>query len=93
MAKALKTAQKMQGRVRGLLLVWRRELERKLQINRYLPTQSRGAKLEIMTQIDRQPGHRQETANETTCDYDNGDTESTRTQYHQMSPWPEETPQ
>ena len=78
MAKALETPQKMQGRRRGLLLVWRRELERKLQINRYLPGQSRGAKLEIMTQMDRHPGHRQETATKTTCGYDNGDTESTR---------------
>ena len=87
MAQALETSQEM------LLLVCRRELERKLHINRHLPGQSRGATLEIMTQMDRCPGHRQETDNKTTCDYDNGDTESTRTQYLQMSPWPEETPQ
>ena len=85
----------MPGRVRGLLLVWRRELERKLSINRYFPRQSRGATLKIMAQMDRCLGHRQETDKVTTdtCDYDNGDTESTRTQYHQMSPWPEATPQ
>ena len=95
MANALETPQKMQGRGRGLLLVWRRELERKLHINRYLPGQSRGATQEIMAQMDRCPGHRQEIANMTsdTCDYDNGDTESIRTQYRQMSPQPEAIPQ
>ena len=95
MANALETPQKMQGRGRGLLLVWRRELERKLHINRYLPGQSRGATLEIMAQMDRCPGHRQETVNMTSniCDQDNGDTESSRTQYHQMSPRPEAIPQ
>ena len=92
-AKALESPQKTQGRGRRLLLVWRRELERTLHIIRYLPGQSRGAILEIMAQMDRCPGHRQETGNVTTCDYDNGDTKSTRTQYCQMSPWPEETPQ
>ena len=91
MAQAVETPQKMQGG-RGLLLMWRRELERKVHINRYLPGQSRGATIEIMAQMDRHPGHRQETANETTYDYDNGDTESTRTWYHQMNPQPEETP-
>ena len=95
MANALETLQKMQGRGRGLLLVWRRELERKPHLNRYLPGQSRGATLEIMAQMDRHQGHRQETVNMTSdiCDQDNGDTKSTRTQYHQMSPHAEAIPQ
>ena len=85
----------MQGRGIGLLLVWRRELERKLHINRYLPRQSRGATLEIVAEMDRHPGHRHETVNMTSDihDQDNGDTESIRTQYHQMSPQPEAIPQ
>ena len=41
----------------GLLLVWRRELEQKLQINQYLPGHSRGATLEIMAEMDRRPGN------------------------------------
>ena len=36
MATVTSTPQKTQGRARGLLLVWRRELEQKLQINHYL---------------------------------------------------------
>ena len=35
---------------RGLLLEWRRELQKKLHINWYLPRQSRGASLVIMAQ-------------------------------------------
>ena len=46
-----------------------------------------------MCQMDRHPGHRPGTDNETPGDYDNGDTESTRTRYCQMSPQMEETPQ
>ena len=87
----------MYGRGRGLLLVWRRELERKLHINRYLPGQSRGATLEIMAKMDRSPGHRPEAVNypttSDTFDKDNGDTESIRTSYCQMSPCPEAIPQ
>ena len=95
MAQALETSQRMQRRGRGLLLVWRRELERKLSINRHLPRQSRGVTLEIMVQMDRCQGHRQETGNMTSdiCDYENGDTESTKTWYHHVSSWPEQTPQ
>ena len=47
MANALETPRKMHGRGRGLLLVWRRELERKLHVNRYLPRQSKGATLKL----------------------------------------------
>ena len=46
----------MQSRARGLLLVWRRELEQKLQINQYLPGHSRGVTLEIMVELDRRLG-------------------------------------
>ena len=53
MASAFETTQKTQGRGRGLLLVWQRELEKKLQINWYLLGQSRGATLEIMAEMDR----------------------------------------
>ena len=94
MAQALEIPQKMiLGRGRGLLLVCRRELERKLHNNRYLPRQSRGATLETMAQMNRCPGCRPGTNSETPCNYDNGDTKSTSTQYCQMSPQPEETPQ
>ena len=97
MARAFETPQRMHRRGRGLLLVWRRELEWKLHINRYLPRQSRGAMLEIMAQMDRHPGCRLETINypmtSDTFDQDNGDTESMRTQYCQMSPCPEALPQ
>ena len=41
MASAFETPQRTQGRARGLLLVWKRELERKLQIKWYLPGHSR----------------------------------------------------
>ena len=40
--------QQTQGRARVLLLVLRRELEQKLQINQYLWGPGRGATLEIM---------------------------------------------
>ena len=97
MANALETPQNMHSRGRGLLLVWRRELEHKLHINRYLPGQSRGTTLEIMVQMDMHPGHRPETVNypmtSDTFDQDNGDIESTRTQYCQTSPCPEACPQ
>ena len=53
MASTFETPQRTQGRARGLLLVWWRELERKLQINWYLPENSRGATLEIMAEMDR----------------------------------------
>ena len=43
MAQAIETPQKTpQGGGRGLLMVWRKELEKKLSINRYLPGKSRG---------------------------------------------------
>ena len=42
MASAFETLTKDTGRRGGLLLVWWRELERKLQINQYLPGCSRG---------------------------------------------------
>ena len=56
MATTIDTSQRMQGRARGLLLVWRRELEWKLQIHWYLPGYSRGVTLEIMAEMDRKPG-------------------------------------
>ena len=46
------------GGGRGLLMVWRKELEKKLMINRYLPEKSRGATLAIMAQMDQHPGRR-----------------------------------
>ena len=97
MASAFEIPQKTQRRGRGLLVVWQRELEKKLQINWYLPGQSRGATLEIMAEMDRRPGHRPGTMDyHKTCDnsdQDSGDTESLRTQYHPMGPHPEATPQ
>ena len=47
-----------QGSARGLLLVWRRELEQKLQIKHYLLGCSRGATLDLMTErlLDKRPG-------------------------------------
>ena len=43
MAKAMENHQKTpHGEERGLLMVWRKELEEKLIINTYLPGQSRG---------------------------------------------------
>ena len=78
------------GGGRGLLMVWRKELEKKLSINRYLPGQSRGATLAIMVQMDQCPGRRPGVDKETLCNCDHGDIESTGTQYHQMSPRIEE---
>ena len=68
---------------------------KKLGINKYLPGQSRWATLPIMVQMDhhprRRPGIDQETRDQKTlCNYDHGDIESTRTQYHQLSPRMEE---
>ena len=53
MASVYETPQRTQGRGGGLLLVWQRELEKKLQINQYLLGQSRGATLEIMANRDQ----------------------------------------
>ena len=61
MTTTIETPQRIQGRARGLLLVWRRELEQKLQINPYLQGCSRGAILEIMAEMDRRPGDRLRT--------------------------------
>ena len=54
----------LRGRARGLLLVWRRELEQKLQINNYLPGHGRGDTLRILVekQPERRPGDRQWTS-------------------------------
>ena len=98
MAQVIETQQKTTQGGRGLLTVWRRELAKKLGINRYLPGQSRGAKLAIMVQMDqcpgRQPGTDQETRDQKRlCDYDHGDIESTRTLYCQPSPRMGEAPQ
>ena len=58
MATATSTPGKTQGRARGLLLVWRRELEWKLQVNNYLPGCGRGETLKIMMErmTNRRPG-------------------------------------
>ena len=74
-------------------MVLRKELEKKLSINRYLPGQNRGATLTIMVQMDQHPGRRPGVDKETLCNHDHGDTKSTRTQYYQMSPRIEEAPQ
>ena len=59
MAQAIDSSwETSKGRGRGLLVVWRRELEKKLQINRYLPGRSRGATLAIMANMDQCPGRR-----------------------------------
>ena len=97
MTNSFETPQWMQGRARGLLLFWIRELERKLQINWYLSGCSRGATLEIMTEMDRQPGDRLGTLDYPktfdNSDQDNRHTESIRIWYHQMGPNPEAIPQ
>ena len=55
------------GKGRRLLVVWRRELEKKLQINRYLVGRSRGATLVIMANMDQHPGSRPGVDKETPC--------------------------
>ena len=67
------------GRKKGLLIVWRRELEKKFQINRYLLGRSRGATLAIMAQMDQWPGRRLGVDKETHCDLDHMDSKSIRT--------------
>ena len=67
-------------------MVWRRELEKKLQINRYLPWKSRAANLAIMAQMDQCPSRRPGVDKETNCDLDQRDSESTSTRYHQTDP-------
>ena len=83
MATAFEIPQWTQRRGRGLLLVWQRELERTLQINCYLPGQSRGATLGIMAEMDRRPGDRQGTLDHPktldNSDQDSRHTESIRT--------------
>ena len=77
------------GRARGLLLVWRKELEHKLRFNKYLPGCSRGETLQIM--VERNPGDPQ-----LTMDWPRmGDSsmESTQTWWRWMGPHAEETPQ
>ena len=82
MAQAIDHPQETKkGRGKGLLIVWRRELEKKLQINRYLPGKSRGATLAIMAQMDQCPGRRLGMDKETHCDFDHMDSESIRTQH------------
>ena len=48
------------GRVMGLLLVWRRKLEQKLQINNYLPGSGKGDTLRIL--VEKRSGDRQWTS-------------------------------
>ena len=59
--------------------MWRRELEKKLQINRYLPGKCRGATLAIMAQMDQCSGRRLGVDKETHCNLDHMDSESIRT--------------
>ena len=88
MTTTIKTPQMMQGRARGLLLVWRRELEWKLQINQYLLGCSRGATLEIMAEMDRRPEDRPRILDHPKTldhsDQDHSHTKSIRTRYQQM---------
>ena len=80
MTQAINPSQETKkGRGRGLLVVWRRELEKKLQINRYLPGRSRGAILAIMANKDQCPGRRPGMDKETPCDINHMDGESIRT--------------
>ena len=90
MAQTIGTHQETSQGGRGLLMVWRRELVKKLGVNRYLPGQSRGATLAIMVQMDQCPGRRPGVAQETLCNCDRGDIESARTWYCQSSPRIEE---
>ena len=87
------TPQKTQGMARGLLLAWRRELEQKLQVNHYLPGCSRGETLKIMTERmpDKRAGDQQWTLYQP--DSDSSHMESTQTQYSQVGPSLEATPQ
>ena len=93
MATMTSTPRKTQGRARGLLLVWRRELEWKLQINQYLLEHSRGETLEIMTERmpDRRPGDQQQTSDQP--DSESSHMESIWTLYQQVGPCLEATPQ
>ena len=80
MAQAVNPSQETKkGRGKGLLIVWRRELEMKLQINRYLPGRSRGATLAIMAQMDQGSGRRLGVDKETHCYLDHMDSKSIRT--------------
>ena len=56
------TSMEAKGRARGLVLVWRRELEQKLQINDYLPRCRRWKTLEIL--VERRPGDQQQTSDQ-----------------------------
>ena len=94
MAQAIDNLQETKrGKGKGLLIVWRRELEKKLQVNRYLPGRSRGATLAIMAQMDQHPGRRLGVEKEAHCDLNHMDSESIRTQYWQTGPRDEEVPQ
>ena len=82
-----------QGRARDLLLVWRRQLEWKLQINWYLLGCSRWATLEIMMErmIDKRPGDQQRTLDQP--DQDSSHSKSICTCYQQVGSHLEVTPQ
>ena len=81
MAQAIDHSQETKmGRGKGLLIVWR-ELEKKLQKNRYLLGRSRGATLAIMTQMDQHQGRRTGVDKEPHCDFNHMDSKSIRTQY------------
>ena len=83
------------GRGRGLLFVWREELEPKLQINNYLPSYGREETLEIL--VDKRPGNGQWTQSqkeETKCQKeDTCHIESVWTKWQQVSPCLEDQPQ
>ena len=93
MAQAINHSQETKkGRGKGLLIEWSRELEKKLQINRYLLGRSIRATLAIMDQMDQCPGRRPGVEKETHCDLDHMDSKSIRTQYQQTGPRDEEAP-
>ena len=89
MAASTNAPRRTQGRARGLLLVWRRELECKLRINNYLWGCRRGETLQIMT--EGRPGDWQLTSDQPGIE--DSHMESTQTWWWQMGPHVEETPQ
>ena len=87
MAQAIDYSQETKrGRGKGLLIVWRRELEKKLQINRYLLGRSIGANLANMAQMNQCPGRWPEVEKEANCDLENMDSQSITTSI--LAAWP-----
>ena len=61
MVTVTSTPRKTQGRARGLLLVWKRELEQKLQNEQLFTRMWKGETLKIMIErmTERRPGDQQ----------------------------------